>query len=163
MVTLPVVKATLALLAANAGLASSTILPAAVGGEPPLQVVLQTGHIGSVKSVALSRDGKVVVTAADDKMVILWETASAKQLQTFYVHNAYVTSVALSGDGSYLVAGLDDGKAILWDTARGKKLQTFQVHTKRVTSVILSGDGKRVITRSGGATALWDATTAKNS
>ena len=53
-------------------------------------------------SVALSGDGKHVLTGSGDKTAILWEAASGKKLQTFQGHTDSVKSVALSGDGKHV-------------------------------------------------------------
>jgi len=50
----------------------------ALGSEPQLELVLQTGHTDAVRSVALSGDGKYVATASYDMRAILWEAASGK-------------------------------------------------------------------------------------
>src|SRR2546423_1523661 len=71
----------------------------APGDESRLDLVLQTGHSYRVHGVALSGDGKLVVTAGGlDAKAILWHAASGKVLQHFEGHTGEVTSVALSGD-----------------------------------------------------------------
>ena len=127
-----------------------------------IKLVVQTGHTAGVNRVALSGDGKHVVTGSNDNTAILWEAASGKQLQTFAGHTSLVGSVALSGDGKYVVTGSNDNTAILWDVASGKRLQTFAGHTNYVLSVALSGDGKHVVTGSADKTAiLWEAASGK--
>ena len=88
--------------------------------EPPLEVYLQIGHTGDVTSVALSGDGKRLLTGARDGTAILWEAAGGKQLHTFQ-HADDVTSVALSGDGGRALTGSNDGTTVLWESATGKK------------------------------------------
>src|SRR5262250_452421 len=52
--------------------------------DPPrLEPLIQTGHTQRITSVALSADGKLVLTGSWDKTAILWQTASGKKLQTF--------------------------------------------------------------------------------
>src|SRR5436309_969839 len=85
--------------------------------EPRQEVFVQTGHTQGVMGVAISGDGKTVVTGSYDKTAILWEAASGKKLQTFQGHNGFVTSVAISGDGKFVLTGAEDRTAILWDAA----------------------------------------------
>jgi RNA polymerase sigma factor (sigma-70 family) len=135
---------------------------AAFGDEPRLQVLLQMGQTGRVTSVALSADGRHVVTASEDRTAILWEASSGKKLQTFQGHTDAVWSVSVSRDGKHLVTGSWDKTAILWDTSSGKKVQTFKGHTHRVRSVALCGDGKHLVTGSDDGTAiLWEASSGK--
>ena len=98
--------------------------------------------------VALSGDGKRVLTGSFDKTAILWDAETAKPLRTFKGHSDELWSVALSGDGKWAVTGSRDGTAILWDTETDRPLQIFKAHTESVNSVALSGDGKRVLTGS---------------
>jgi WD40 repeat protein len=71
--------------------------PAPAGGRPgkPQQnpppkadskspeVVLQRGHNGGVTAVAFSSDGQLALTGGSDDSVILWETATGRQLRSF--------------------------------------------------------------------------------
>jgi WD40 repeat protein len=93
-----------------------------------LQVVPQTGHTYWVTTVAISPDGKYVVTGSGDQTAILWESSSGKKLRTFQGHASWIKGVAMSGNCVYLVTGSADRTAILWETTSGKKLRTFQGH-----------------------------------
>src|SRR5262249_44554025 len=73
------------------------------------------GHAREVYSVALSADGKQVVTGSADTTAILWEAATGKKLQTFQGHTQSVVSVALSTDGKHMLTGSYDKTAILWE------------------------------------------------
>ena len=77
-----------------------------------LEPFIQTGHTQRITSVALSSDGKFVLTGSWDKTAILWQTASGKKLQTFQ-GTVEVTSVALSADGKLVVAAAGNGAAFL--------------------------------------------------
>jgi uncharacterized protein (TIGR03067 family) len=116
-----------------------------------------------VTAVALSSDGKHVVTACpSDPVAIVWEAATGKKLQTLKGHTGGVTSVSLSSDGKQVVTGSYDHMAIVWDLVTGQKLQSFRGHTNEVGSVVLSTDGKLVVTGSDDCTAIvWDAGTGK--
>src|SRR5262245_45964864 len=106
---------------------------------PKLELVLQPGHTGWVMSVAMSGDGKYVVTGSSDQTAILWEVAGGKKVKAFQ-HPNPVTTVAISQDGKYLVTGSNE-TGILWDVTAGKKLQTFKGYWM---GVALSNDGKYV-------------------
>jgi WD40 repeat protein len=139
------------------------------------ELLLPLGHTegllgGGISSVAISRNGKRILTGAEDQNAILWDTDTGKLLQIFMGHSAQgeegrlsrtTVSVALSGDGKRALTG-GDQTAMLWDADTGKLLQTFRGHTEYVLSVALSGDGKLVLTGSADKTAiLWDAETGK--
>ena len=69
--------------------------------QPParLEWYLQTGHASEIMSVALSGDGRYVVTGSVDNTAILWEVATGKNIRTFEGHTSVVSCVALSRDG----------------------------------------------------------------
>jgi|SRR6516164_1750876 len=114
----------------------------ALADEPRLELFVQTGHTQWVMGVAISGDGKYVVTGSYDKTAILWEAASGKKLQSFRGHRGFINSVAISADGKFVVSGSDDRTAILWEAASGKKLQALQGHKDAVRKG-WSGGGKR--------------------
>jgi centriolar protein POC1 len=44
------------------------------------------GHTGPIKSITFNSDGKMLLTAGDDKLVKLWSVENLKFLQTFSGH-----------------------------------------------------------------------------
>ena len=55
--------------------------------------------------MALSGDGKTLVSGSGDKTVKVWDVGTGQERATFKGHTAQVTSVALSGDGQTLATG----------------------------------------------------------
>jgi WD40 repeat protein len=122
---------------------------------------LQTFRTNGTTSVAITSDGKYVLTGSGDHAAILWKADSGKKLQTFEGH-LNVSSVALSDDAKHALTGSYDNTAILWDATDGKKLHTFQGHTNFVMNVALSRGGKQPWTVSlDGTVRLWDPATGK--
>ncbi len=73
-------------------------------------------HAGEVRGLALSRDGKLLVTIADqDKKVRLWDAQTLLPLGSLAGHRAFVNCVALSPDGHWLASGGAYGDFFLWD------------------------------------------------
>ena len=120
------------------------------------------GHLGGVRSVAFSPDGRRIVTGSDDQMAKVWEVASGRELLTLKGHRAAVFSVAFSPDGRRIVTGSDDKTARVWDAATGSSLVTLKWHRVTVSSVAFSPDGERVVTGSYDQTAkVWEAATGR--
>ncbi|KAG9230029.1 hypothetical protein BJ875DRAFT_537382 [Amylocarpus encephaloides] len=67
------------------------------------------GHTSKVTSVALSPDGKQIVSGSGDYTVRLWDTATGQPvLPAFEGHTSKVTSVAFSPDDKQIVSGSGD-------------------------------------------------------
>ena len=74
------------------------------------------GHEAAVMSVALTPDGKTIVSGSVDKTIRLWDTTGKPLAPPFQGHEAAVMSVAFSPDGKTIVSGSVDNTIRLWDT-----------------------------------------------
>ncbi|MDM8522213.1 hypothetical protein QUF80_02480 [Desulfococcaceae bacterium HSG8] len=119
-------------------------------------------HSSEVNSVAMSSDGKYIISGSFDKTVRLWDLSTGKEIRTFTGHQDSVNSVSLSEYGRTLVSGSDDNTVRLWNLSTGKELRTFTGHQDSVRSVSLSEDGTTLISGSNDKTVrLWDVSTGK--
>ncbi len=126
------------------------------------EIAVQLGHRSNVTSVAISSDGRYLVTGSYDDKAKLWDVNTGKEIRVFSGHSGPVKSVAISSDGRYLVTGSEDKTAKLWDVRSGKEIRVFSGHSGPVNSVAIGSDVRYVMTGSSGATAkLWDLKSGK--
>jgi len=91
-----------------------------------LEVVIQKGHLGAVKVVGFSPDGKYIITGGRDKTAKLWEVSTGREMRTFQGHNGTVQALCFSTDGKLIATGSTDKTVKLWDVATGRLVMTFE-------------------------------------
>jgi WD40 repeat protein/tRNA A-37 threonylcarbamoyl transferase component Bud32 len=142
-------------LASTVGLMGSPLGP----GPLLAACALHPGGITQVTFVAISPDGKEILTTGHGGMAWLWDAASGKPRYTLS-HGSPVTCAAFSGDGKTVATGCQDGSARLWDVAGGKARNFHVRHLRPVNAVALSRDGQFVLTGSDDNSArLWSVAT----
>jgi WD40 repeat protein len=115
----------------------------------------QLQHQGGVNAVAISRDGKQILTGSEDNTVRLWDN-QGNLIQELTGHQGGVIAVAFSPDGKQILTGSYDNTPRLWDN-QGNLIQELTGHQGEVTAVAISPDGKQILTGSEDNTArLWD-------
>ena len=110
------------------------------------------GHSDRVNSVAVSGDGRLVVSASYDQTLKIWELKSGRELRTLKGHSEWAKGVAVSGNGRLAVSASDDQTLKVWEVASGRELHTLEGHSNWVESVALSRDGRLAVS------ASWDTT-----
>jgi hypothetical protein len=127
------------------------------------------GHQQSVEALALSADGKTLLSGSLDRGVRLWDLVSGQEMALLKGHQRPVAAVAFSPDGrlaasaggslavSYEVS--DPRRIRLWDVVTGKEVGHFEGHTADVTSLTFSPDGTRLVSgMRDTAVLVWDVT-----
>jgi WD40 repeat protein len=126
--------------------------------EPPLWLRSLEGHTDAVTAVALSPDGRTIVSGSLDGTVKVWDAHDGRLLRSLAGHTHWVTAVALSADGRTIVSGAWDSTVKVWDAHDGRLLRSLEGHTAWVNAVALSPDGRTIVSGSADRTVkVWDA------
>lgn len=120
----------------------------------PTDVVRELwGHTGQVRSVAYSKDGRYLVTAAEDSTAKVWRVSDGVVISTLEGHRGTVPSAAFDDTGELVVTGGDDQYIGLWDARTGRNLAMIPGHGDVVNDVqFLGGDPPRILSASDDAT-----------
>ncbi len=110
----------------------------------------------SASFIALSKDGRFVVTAAKNKTAQVWELATGRQISQYDAPRGTGPS-AFTPDGHSVVTATFDNAAVLWNTSTGKALRSFEGVANRVQGLGLSQNSQFLATGSEDGTAsVWD-------
>ncbi|BAY30193.1 WD repeat protein [Nostoc carneum NIES-2107] len=129
----------------NPGLLPQTASLTSPGGSLVRTLV---GHSSSVKALALTPDGKYVISGSDDNTVKVWNWQIGEELRTLNGHSNSVNAIALTPDGKYVISGSDDNTLKVWNWQTGEELRTLNGHSSYVKALALTPDGKYVISGS---------------
>ncbi|KAJ3036401.1 hypothetical protein HDV00_002768 [Rhizophlyctis rosea] len=115
------------------------------------------GHTTTVRSVALTPDGKTVVTGSLDNTAKIWDVATGRLITVLEGHTDWVRSVAITPCGSWVATGSRDKSAKVWDAVGSRCLWTFVGHEDWVEAIAISSKGDVVVTGSSDTTAkIWN-------
>jgi WD40 repeat protein len=81
------------------------------------QIRTLTGHTYAVYAVAVTPDGRQVVSGSWDDTVRVWDLASGQPVRTLTGHTGAVDAVAVTPDGRQVVSGSSDHTVRVWDLA----------------------------------------------
>ncbi|HEX5108779.1 MAG TPA: caspase family protein [Vicinamibacterales bacterium] len=139
------------LLACIAAVALALPLASVTSGQQSSSpdIVLQVPHLGRVNDIAVSRDGRRVVTVGSDRTVKIWDAARGLIVRTLDPHGGEVHSVSFSPDGLRIITASHEAVARIWDLETGAVVSTLTLD--RPGSFVgagFSADGAQAITSS---------------
>ena len=115
-------------------------------------------HESQIIAVALSADGRLAVTASQDRTARIWDVASGTLVAPPLPHTDAVLCAGFSPDGRRVVTGGSDRTARIWDAASGRAVLPPLEHSRSVASCVFSPDGGRVATGDDNRTLIWNIT-----
>jgi dipeptidyl aminopeptidase/acylaminoacyl peptidase len=111
----------------------------------PQPIATLQAHTNLVRCIALSPDGKTLVSGSDDLTVRVWDLPAGKVRTTLRGHQGRVEFVALTSDAKTVVSADRDGVIKVWDADAG--VQRFQLteQGERLFAMMLCADGKTLV------------------
>ncbi len=134
------------------------------------QLAIETGST-TIRTVAVSEDGRLLLTGAEDGALRLWQAEPLAELRRLEGHSGAILDAVFSRQGRHALTGSADGSARLWDLATGNEVRRFEpkfdvlspMSAGAVLSVAISDDGCRVLTggREDVQVRLWDVSSGR--
>ncbi|MEH2393159.1 MAG: WD40 repeat domain-containing protein [Nostoc sp.] len=112
----------------------------------PLHTLMGHSHI--VRSLAISTDGKILVSGSWDQTIKIWHLETVELLHTLKGHRDRVYAIALSPDGQIIASGSADKTIKLWHLQTGELLGTFTGHGNIVTALAFTASGEMLVSGS---------------
>jgi WD40 repeat protein len=115
------------------------------------------GHTHPIWALALTPDGRQVVSASLDHTLRIWDLHSGAELAVLRGHTGAVTAVVVTPDGRYALSGSHDKTVRVWDLKDGQLLSSLEGHAFDVNAIAVTPDGLRAVSASEDRTLrVWD-------
>ena len=109
------------------------------------------GHGGPVRALAVSPDGKSLISGSFDTSAIRWSLERDAAEDVLRFHDGAVNAVILLGDGTAATGG-EDARIAIWSPGERMPRTVLEGHQAPVAALAVSGDGRFL------ASASWDHT-----
>jgi WD40 repeat protein len=121
-----------------------------------------SGHTGAVAGVAITPDGKTLVSIGNDNAVRVWDVAAGKLVKSLEGHTSWVGSLLVTPDGTKAITAGGDYIIRVWDLKNGRQSDVLEGHSQSVRGLAISADGRYLVSGGGDKTCrLWDLSTRK--
>jgi WD40 repeat protein len=112
----------------------------------PLHTLMGHSHI--VRALAISADGKLLISGSWDQTIKVWQLETGKLIRTLKGHRDRVYAIALSPDEQIIASGSADKTIKLWHLETGELLGTFAGHSNIVTALAFTASGEMLVSGS---------------
>ena len=109
-----------------------------------------SGHGGPVRALAISADGKSLLSGSFDTSAIRWSLARESAEQVLRFHSDAVNAVVILQDGRMATAGAD-ARIAIWTVGHLQPDESFEGHRGPIVGLAVSPDGSML------ASASWDS------
>ena len=112
-------------------------------------------HVNEVNALALTPDGKLLISGSHDNTVKLWSMPEGQWLATLPIHPGDITGLAITPDGKTLATACA-ATLRLWSLPDGQLRALLDAHTDKINAITIAPDGKLLISAGDDKTIrLW--------
>lgn len=114
-----------------------------VSGVPPRKCLhTLSGHSSWVMSLAISPDGRTLISGSLDDRIMIWDLITGDCLSVLVGHTKSINAIAITPDGKTLISGSDDDSIKQWQLPDGKLIRSLSGHCRDVNAIAISPDGQ---------------------
>lgn len=106
---------------------------------------LTTVHAETMLSIAVSPNGRQLVTGSADNHAILWNSGTLLPENALHGQGAPVIKVDYDNTGRWILEASTDGTLRLWDIQHGALIHNLQTDDTAIWDIVFSPDGQHVI------------------
>ncbi|KAJ3024976.1 UNVERIFIED_CONTAM: hypothetical protein HDU68_007590 [Siphonaria sp. JEL0065] len=124
------------------------------------QTFTYAAHIASIKTIAVSKNAKLLATGSSDEHVKLYSLDRNKETGTLFHHTGSITDLAFHDTG-YLFTASEDATVAIVRTSDWEPLKILKGHTTAIQSISIHPTGKLLLSVSiDGYLRTWDTAKA---
>ncbi|NER35086.1 MAG: hypothetical protein F6J93_13900 [Oscillatoria sp. SIO1A7] len=120
-----------------------------------------SAHTDAVNAVAITPDGKNLISASSDNTIGIWNLKTGKLEKTLTGHTYLLNCLATSADGKIIASGGFDKTIRIWNLDTGELMQTISRNSVGIDALAISPDGQTLAAGSSRHIKIWNAKTGR--
>lgn len=102
-------------------------------------------HENPISTLAVTPDGKQVISASFDNTIKVWDLESQEEILTFYGHDDSINDIKITPDGNQIVSASKDKTLKVWNLElQAQHIQLIK-NKRSVNDLTITPDGEQVI------------------